>query len=66
MDYIRAELKMYIWYHHREVGGWPGSNTRKTKYMVSLTTKMQDRIIIYQLLINPLKMWQSWNIWEQQ
>jgi hypothetical protein len=29
-----------------------------------LINKMQDKIAIYQLLINPMKMWQRSSIWE--
>jgi hypothetical protein len=36
-------------------------NTEKSKQLC-LATEMQDKIVIYQLLINSLKMWQSSNL----
>jgi len=34
--------------------------------ILCVITRMLDKITVYWLLINPLKMWQSSNVWEQQ
>jgi hypothetical protein len=39
-------------------------NSEKTKYMFSLVTRLQGRVII-RVASNPLKKWQSSSIWEQ-
>jgi hypothetical protein len=39
-------------------------NTEKTKYIVISHHKIQDKITMYWVLINHLKMWKSSSIWE--
>jgi len=39
---------------------------RKVCIWLCLDTKTQNKIIIYWLLINPLKTWQCSNIWDHQ
>jgi hypothetical protein len=41
-------------------------NPEKLSIWLYLTIKMQEKITVYWLLINPLKMWWSSGIWEQQ
>jgi len=57
-DWSRCYLTGWKRKYHkdRSVTGKYGDRSR-SKY------KMQNKIIIYWLLINPLKMWQSLNIW---
>jgi len=43
-----------------------GLMQRAHSIRLCLATRMRGKIIICWVVINPLKMWQSLNIWEQQ